>query len=210
MELHELESAWKTLDQRVAAQALDIERLREATIGGRLHRTLRRMTVGQVVQLAIGIVFAVMGGSYWTDHIDVPHLVAYGLGLHLYGILLLGSAVALLVRLAAVDYAKPVAEVQSQLLLLRRARIRTERILWIAGAIAWVPLMMMAVRAGLRLDVWAINPAYVLWNLAAGVAIAVAFALGMWLRPAWFARMAMDGPMREVEQQLAEIDALRA
>jgi hypothetical protein len=100
--------------------------------------------------------------------------------------------------------------VQSQLLLLRRARIRTERILWIAGAIAWVPLMMMAVRAGLRLDVWAINPAYVLWNLAAGVAIAVAFALGMWLRPAWFARMAMDGPMREVEQQLAEIDALRA
>ena len=32
MELHELESAWKTLDQRVAAQALDIERLREATM----------------------------------------------------------------------------------------------------------------------------------------------------------------------------------
>ena len=209
MELHELESAWKTLDQRVAAQALDIERLRDATIGGRLHRTLRRVTVGQVVQLAIGIVFAVAGGSYWTDHIDVPHLVAYGLGLHLYGILLLGSAVALLVRLAAVDYAKPVAEVQSQLLLLRRARIRTERVLWLMGAIAWVPMMMMGLYA-IGIDAFLHRPSWLWLNVAVGVGLAcVAGAVMAW-RPAWFASISMDGGLRDVERQIEEFEGLRA
>ncbi|UHQ19564.1 hypothetical protein LVB87_15465 [Lysobacter sp. KIS68-7] len=209
MELHELESAWKTLDQRVARQDEDLARLRVETRGLRSRWRLHLATLGQVVQIGIGLLFAVWGGGYWFDHLGTPHLVAYGLGVHLYGIALLGAAISLIVRLARVDYAAPVADVQQALLDLRRTRIVTERILWLMGAVAWVPLLMMALSA-IGFDVWLRSPAWVWMNLGVGVVLALVAALAMTLKPAWFARMSMDGALRDVERQLEEIRELRA
>ncbi len=202
MELHELQSAWKTLDARVARQAVELTQLR--TKG-----KLARASFGQWAQIAIGLLFAVWGGGYWFDHLGTPHLVAYGLAVHAYGIALLATAIVLLVRLARVDYALPVAEVQHRLLCLRRTRIRCERVLWIAGAVMWVPIMMMALR-GIHFDAWRVNPWFVLGNLGVGVVLAAAAAFVMWRRPAWFAKLAMDGPLADVERQLADLETLRA
>jgi hypothetical protein len=209
MELHELESAWKTLDAQVAQQDVAIKDLRRQNLGLRMRGKLMRASFGQWAQLAIGLLFAVWGGGYWFDHLGTPHLVAYGLAVHAYGIALLATAVVMLVHLAAVDYAQPVADVQQRLLTLRRTRIRSERVCWIVGAIVWVPIMMIGLRT-IGLDAWLVNPAWVLGNLAAAVAIAAAAAWVMWRKPAWFAKISMDGPLADVERQLADINALRA
>jgi hypothetical protein len=143
-----------------------------------------------------------------VDHLSAPHLVAYGMAVHAYGIALLATAIVLLAHLAVIDYALPVAEVQARLLRLRRTRIRTERVLWIAGALIWVPLLMLVARA-VGVDAWAINPNYVLGNLAVGLAIAAIVAWATWRKPAWFAKRAMDGALEEVDRQLADIESLR-
>ena len=209
MELHELESAWKTLDAQVAQQDVELRQLRRQNLGMRMRGKLMRASVGQWAQLAIGLLFALWGGGYWFDHLGTPHLVAYGLAVHAYGIALLATAVVMLLHLAAVDYAQPVADVQQRLLTLRRTRIRSERVCWIVGAVVWVPIMMIALRT-IGLDAWLANPGWVLGNLAAAVAIAAAAAWVMWRKPAWFAKMSMDGPLADVERQLADINALRA
>ena len=209
MELHELESAWKSLDARVAHQDIELGQLRKQHLGMRMRGKLMRASLGQWAQLAVGLLFAVWGGGYWFDHLGTPHLVAYGLAVHAYGIALIATAAVMLFHLAAVDYAQPVADVQQRLLTLRRTRIRSERVLWIVGALVWVPIMMIALRT-IGLDAWLANPAWVLGNLAAAVALAAAAAWVMWRKPAWFAKLSMDGPLADVERQLADINALRA
>jgi hypothetical protein len=208
MELQDLESAWKALDARVAQQDLELAQLRSQTLASRMRGKLARASLGQWAQVAIGVLFAIWGGGYWFDHLGTPHLVAYGLALHAYGIALLGTGIVLLVRMATIDYALPIAEVQSRLLVLRRDRIRSERVLWLFGAVMWVPIMMIGLRA-IGIDAWTGNPVWVLANLAVGVAIALVAAWVMHRRAAWFAKRSMDGPLADVERQLADIDALR-
>ena len=208
MDLHELESAWKSLDQRVARQDEELAQLRTQARGLRGRWRLHVATLGQVAQIAIGLLLAIWGGGFWVDHWGTPHLVAYGMAVHIYGIALLASAIVLILRMAAIDYGQPVADVQSRLLALRRARIVTERILWIFGAIAWVPMLMMGL-AAIGFDPFLHRPSWVWWNLAVGGVLAlVAGAVMVW-KPAWFASISMDGALREVDRQIAEFDSLR-
>ena len=209
MDLHELENAWKALDQRVARQDDDIARLRVENRGLRSRWRLHWATFGQAVQIAVGLLLALWGGGFWVDHRGTPHLVAYGLAVHVYGVALMASAIVLIVRLATIDYGQPVAEVQSRLLALRRTRIVTERILWVMGAIAWVPMMMMGLFA-IGIDAFAHRPSWFWLNLAFGIVLALAAAAVMVLKPAWFASISMDGALREVERQIEEFEGLRA
>ena len=112
-------------------------------------------------------------------------------------------------RLATIDYGLPVADVQSRLLALRRTRIRTERVLWLMGAIAWVPMMMMGLFA-FGFDAFAHRPSWFWLNLAVGVGLATTAGAVMAWKPAWFASVSMDGALRDVERQLAEFEGLRA
>lgn len=209
MDLHELESAWKALDDRVARQDDELTQLRVEARGLRARWRLHVATLGQVAQIAIGLLLAFWGGGFWVDHWGTPHLVAYGVAVHLYGVALMASAIVLIVRLATIDYGLPVAEVQSRLLALRRTRIRTERVLWLMGAIAWVPMMMMGLFA-FGFDAFAHRPSWFWLNLAVGVGLAATAGAVMAWKPAWFASVSMDGALRDVERQLAEFEALRA
>lgn len=208
MDLHELETAWKALDQRVARQDDELAQLRVEARGLRSRRRLHMATLGQVAQIAIGALLAAWGGGFWVDHWSTPHLVAYGLSVHVYGVALLASAIVLIVRMATIDYGKPVADVQSRLLALRRSRIVTERVLWVMGAIAWVPMMMMALFA-IGMDVFVHRPAWLWLNVAAGLVLALAAGAVMAWKPAWFASISMDGALRDVDRQLEEFEHLR-
>ena len=209
MDLHELESAWKTLDTRVARQDEELTQLRNEAKSLRSRWRLHLATAGQVAQIAIGLLLAFWGGGFWSDHWGTPHLVAYGVAVHVYGIALMASAIVLILRLATIDYGKPVADVQMRLLALRRARIRTERVLWLIGAIAWVPMMMMGVFA-FGFDAFVHRPSWFWLNLAVGVGLAAIAGAVMAWKPKWFASISMDGGLRDVERQIEEFEGLRA
>lgn len=204
MELDELKIAWSELGRRVEQQDLQVAELRRHNAVHGLRARLRLVTAGQVVQVLIGLLLAVWGGGTWVDHLGSWHLFACGLALHLYGIALIASATLLLTRVAAIDYARPVADIQHAILRLRRARIRTERILLAIGGVIWVPIMLLLLHE-VGFDAWLASPANVLANLGAGLLISIVLLWVFARYPAWFERTAQGRHFAALEQDLADL-----
>jgi hypothetical protein len=208
MEMHELEQAWSALDARVGEQNALLRRLETGRTMDKVRSRMRLASVGQIVQLVIGLLIVLWAGGYWWDHLGGPaHVVVYGIGLHIYGLALLIAAAVQLARVATIDYRKPVMVVQKQLLGLRRVRVQSERVLLMIGFIAWVPLLFVVLRS-FGMDVWLTRPAVVLWNLGAGVLMAAGVALLMRRFPGSFERDAAGASLREAEAELAELGEL--
>jgi hypothetical protein len=204
MEMDELEQAWARLDARLGHQDALLQQIRRLRGVDAVRSRLRLVSVGQLVQLAIGVAIVLWAGGYWYAHLGQAHLVVYGVALHLYGIALLVVSALQLVQLARVDYRQPVLELQGRLLRLRRLRSRSERVLLMAGMIAWVPLVFVGL-AAIGKDVWLTRPGVVWSNLAVGVVLAL---LVDWLvrrYPATFDRDAAGRSLREAEAALAEL-----
>ena len=204
IEMTELQQAWRGMEQRLASQELELTRMRERRTLDSARARLRLTSAGLWVQLAVGVLVVLWAGGYWFDHLGDTHLVVYGIGVHLWGIGLLGASALQLTRLAQVDYRAPVLEVQRRMLALRRSRVASERALLIAGSVGWVPVVFIAL-ASIGMDVWRRSPEVVLWNLVAGVGIAVLVA---WLTHRFrdaFERDAMGRGLREAEAELSEL-----
>lgn len=204
IEIHELEQAWSGLDEHLSEQGRRLDQLHQRRGLEAVRARLRWVSAGLIVQLLVGVLIALWAGGYWFDHLDQPHLVVYGVVIHLYGIGLLGAAVIQLTRLSRIDYYGPVLQVQRQLQALRRLRIDSECGLMLAGFVVWVPLMFVALRV-FGVDVWLQRPDVVLWNLGAGVALVPVIAWLMHRFQRGFERDAVGRSLREAE---AELDAL--
>ncbi len=203
--MHELEQAWGGLDARLSQQDVLLRRIDTYRAMDNVRSRLRGVTIGQLVQLAVGLLIVFWAGGYWWDHLGGPtHVVVYGIGLHIYGLALLIAAAVQLARVATIDYRKPVMVVQKQLLGLRRVRVQSERILLVLGFIAWVPLLFIVMRK-FGMDLWVTRPAVVLWNLGAGVVMAGVVAVLMQRFRGTFEKDAAGASLREAEAELAEL-----
>ncbi|BCT92915.1 hypothetical protein LYSHEL_19380 [Lysobacter helvus] len=203
MELQDLQAAWQSATQKLETQTLRLAELEGHALRHRVHGRLGLVSLGQWIELAVGIAIAVWAGGYWFDHLGTPHLVAYGVAVHLYGIALIAMATTQLVKLAAIDWTQPVAQVHARVLDVRRQRIRGERVLLLVGAIAWAPLLFIGLNA-IGLDVWRYQPMYVLANLAFGAVLAIAAAWAMRRWPSWLETSAVGGRLQQVERELRD------
>jgi hypothetical protein len=169
MELDELKSAWSRLDRRLERQDALLARLVLDRRLDRVRSHLRPLVVGQLLQIAFGVAFVVLGAGFWTRHRDTPHLLLAGLGLHLYGVVAIvlgGVTVALIAR---IDYAAPVLAIQKQLARLRAFYLRNAVLAGLAWWVLWVPLLMVGLLDLFAADVYANAPSVVVGGLASGV-----------------------------------------
>lgn len=207
MELEEMKIAWSELGRRLDQRDVQVAELRyrHSVLG--LQSRLRLMTRGHLIQLAIGLLLTFWGGSTWPDHWGKWHIVAYGIALHLYGLVLIWTAAVQLRRVMAIDYSGSVATIQAGIVRLKRSRLRTERILTVIGGMAWVPaLFLLLYYAGL--DVWMSKPGVVIANLTLGVAASAALLWSSWRHPEWFERTAQHRHLAEIERELFELGGL--
>lgn len=204
MEMHELEQAWGAVDARLSQQELILRRMETGRGMDSLRSRLRLVSTWQVVELLIGVAIVLWAGGYWWDHLDQPHVALYGIGIHLFGLALIITSARQLYRLTVIDYRQPVVAVQSQLLALRRMRAQGERVLLVVGFVAWVPFLFLVLRR-FGMDVWLTRPDVVLWNLGAGVLMAVVAALLMRRYPGAFEKDATGRRLREIEAELADL-----
>lgn len=181
-ELDDLKSTWQTLNRNLERQhALAFHQFRESKLG-RFRSGFRPLVFGQIAQLLCGVALAVIGGSFWVDHLDAAHLMIYGISLHAYGIMMIVFAARDLFIIRHFDYAAPVLTLQKQIAELRRWHLRTGFWFGITGCFIWIPLMLM-IFYGLGADVWTRNPSVVGWFLvSAVVSVAVLFAIVFWSR----------------------------
>ena len=207
MEMHELEQAWGAVDARLSQQEVILRRMETSRGMDSLRSRLRQVSAWQVVELLIGVAIVLWAGGYWWDHLDQPHVALYGIGIHLFGLALIITSARQLYRLTVIDYRQPVVAVQSQLLALRRMRAQGERVLLVVGFVAWVPFLFLVLRR-FGMDVWLTRPDVVLWNLGAGVLMAVVAALLMRRYPDSFGKDATGRSLRQAEAELAELAGL--
>ncbi|MGI8955773.1 MAG: hypothetical protein ACR2II_02520 [Chthoniobacterales bacterium] len=176
-ELDDLKSTWQTLNRNLERQhALAFHQFRENKLT-RFRSGFRLLVTGQIIQIICGGLLALLGGSFWVDHLGVAHLMIYGISLHLYGVMMIIFAARDLYTIRQFDYAEPVLTLQKQLAELRRWRLRAGLWFGITGCFIWIPIILMIFYC-LGADVWKRNPEVVGWFfLSALICLAFVYAL---------------------------------
>jgi hypothetical protein len=181
-ELDDLKAAWQTLNRNLERQnALALDQFRERKLS-RFRSGFRPLIVGQIIQLVAGVLLAVFSGTFWVDHIGVPHLMFYGVSLHLYGIMLIVFAARDLFLVSRLDYAAPVLALQKQITNLRTWHVQAAVWFGVASCFIWIPLLLV-VFYKLGADVWLRSPDVVGWFVLSGVGcIGIFYAIIFWSR----------------------------
>jgi hypothetical protein len=182
IELDDLKIAWQTLNRNLERQhALALHQFKETKLT-RFRSGLRPLVAGQIIQLIAGALMSVLSARFWLNHLGAVHLMACGLLLHAYGIMLILFAARDLALIHRVDYAAPVVAIQKQLARLRAWRIRAAVWFGVTGCFIWIPLMLVIFHA-LGADVWVKNPHVIYWFLVSSfVSVAVLCAIVYWSR----------------------------
>ena len=211
-ELDDLKAAWQMLDRNLERQnALALHQFKESKLA-RFRSGFRPLIVGQIIQLIAGVLLAVFAGSFWVDHVGVPHLMFYGISLHLYGIMFIVFAARDLFLISRLDYAAPVLVLQKQIANLRAWHVRAAVWFGVAGCFIWIPLMLV-IFYKLGADVWARNPDVVGWFvLSSFVCLGIFYGIIFWSRRPGrekFARnLANSSAGRSVKRAQAMLDEI--
>lgn len=143
MELDDFKLAWNTLDRRLERQAaIDLQLLRDARVD-RARRGLRPLAWGQALQMLIGAAGMLVFAPYWVEHRHEPALLVCGLVLHAYCLALVIVGAIVEARIAAIDYASPVLDIQRRLLALRRAYVIGGMLVGLPWWFIYVPLLIV-------------------------------------------------------------------
>lgn len=180
MELDDFKQAWQTLDRRLEQH--NALHLRIYT-DGKLDKTrsgLRPLFWEQLAQIVAGALLTLMAGSFWVDHRAVFHLLASGVIVHVYGVLIIILGAHTMALIKQIDYAAPVLDIQKQLAQLRSFYIRGGMFAGLSWWVLWVPFLI--VLAGLGGD--AKGQSWLLSFLYISTGIGVAGLLATW----WFHR----------------------
>lgn len=181
MELDDLKPALQAIDQRTAV-ALNA-RLATLGLAEKATSRLRPLKFWLVVQMLAGVVLTFAFASYWMQRLDHPALLASGIVLHAYSVLMIAFGAAELAMVRGVDYAEPVVAIQKRVAKLRAWRIRTQAWLGFPHWILWIPLTLIAFDVLFGVDLYAHAPEVVAWFFAVGIAgLAATVAFMRWAR----------------------------
>jgi hypothetical protein len=212
MELEELKGAWQALERKLDRQhALELHDFRTGRLAS-ARTGLWPLVAGQVVQVLAGVGLMATFAPYWVHHWGAWHLVAYGVSLHVYGLMLAMFGGRDLVHIARIDYAAPVLDIQKRLAQLRAQRLQAVPWFAYAGCFVWIPAVL-AMFQWLGADVFVHKPAVVGWFVASGfVAAAVTWIVIAWIRWPRHARLRKaldaDAAGRGVTRAQAALDEI--
>lgn len=150
--------------QEMAARLLVLRR----ELMSRIENSLRPLFWGQIIQMLIGIGFIAWGVSFWAPNRHIPHRLAAGISLHVYGVLLVISAALVCTKIKRFDYSKPIDAVRTQLDRVRSTYIRTGSSVGLIWWVLWIP-------AFIALGIDAIALPVVFWG-SLGIGVAGIFA----------------------------------
>lgn len=167
-ELDDLKSTWQTLNRNLERQnALSFHEFKERK-QTRLRSAFRPLVTGQVIQIIAGALLALIGGSFWVDHLGVAPLMISGIFLHLYGIMFIILAARDLYLIQKLDYAAPVLVLQKQLAALRTWHLRAAAWNGFLGSVVWLPVMIIILHS-LGAKRWIDNQSTLLWLVLSAI-----------------------------------------
>jgi hypothetical protein len=178
MELDDLKTAWRELDRRLDDhRALNLRVLRELKLD-KTRSALRRLAAGPLAELFLNAFGALLVGSFLANHLTTARYAIPALVLQAAVLLLLAADLRQLVRIARIDWAAPVVQIQRDLAALRAERIRTTQVTFLAAPLLWTPFVIVAAQGLLGFDLYLLGSAVIAANLAFGLAV---IPLGLWI-----------------------------
>jgi membrane-associated phospholipid phosphatase len=212
MEIDDLKTAWEVMNARAERQlTLQVHAYR-GHMFDRVQGSLGRIVRGQIAQLIIGAIVAVLGASFWVEHREVLHLLVPGLMIHAYGIGMIIFAARTLYLVNSIDYAAPVVAIQKRLAALRGFYGIGAATLGVSWWFLWIAFLVVLMAAA-GVDLWKHAPSVVVIGSAIGV-VGTAATLGLYRRSqqpgaSILARVVGDSlaprSLRRAQSELAEI-----
>jgi len=105
----------------------------------RVKDSLRPLFRAQLLQILIGVALIALGARCWAPNTHVPHRLVSGVILHVYGVLLLIAAAAVVARIKRIDYSKPVDAVRNRLDSVRSLYLRVGPLAGFPWWLMWIP-----------------------------------------------------------------------
>ena len=201
MELETARSAWQGEGERLEAGLRLSERLVRAVTSDRVETALRRLSRLLWVELAMNLLAVSLLGYFIGANLAAPRYFVPALFLDLGAIALVAVAVRQLVALRSVDPAQPVAGVQARLAALKVERVRAGTATLIAAPLAWVPLLIVSLRAVFGIDTYSVfSGAWLVANVIFGLSV---IAVAVWAARRWPGRIERAPWLRSLSDHLA-------
>lgn len=216
MELDDLKQAWQSLDRQLQQQnALQLQQYRESKLHN-VTASLRPLFWGQLVQMAFGVGFVLLGAWMWRIGYGVAlPLFITGIISHVYGVATIIASGVMLGHIAKVDASQPVVEVQHRLLRMRKAYLISGMVVGLPWWVLWVvPLFAIAALQAMKTGGGASDIPLWLWLCLAGgtTGLIGTLAFHRWLhrpgRETLAKRMddsAAGGSLRKAQAKLDEL-----
>jgi hypothetical protein len=183
-DLDEMKEVWTAHDEKLDQSIrLNRELLKIATLS-KARSATQRMGWALGLEAVVWLVIIVSLGSFIARHVAVVTLLLCAAALDVYAIGMLAATIRQIVALRQIDYSRPVTAIQKQLAMLRVLRIRITQRALLGGTVVWAPLLIVAAKAFLGLDM--VNGLWLWANVAFGVCL-IPFAL--WLSKTFGERM---------------------
>ncbi len=207
MELEQLKATWNRLELRLdGAEALALQAWREPR-QHRVQRELRRFGFYQAAWLLLWIGVVVFAAGFWIDHRNVPHLLAAGLVVHLYGIAAIWVTATRALLVARLHATAAVLQQLRRLAQLRRFTAISEVALGLPWWCLWLLALQLGMMALLGVDLYAAAPHWFQATLAFGV---VAMVASLLLARRWAAHPPRQRWLRGMIDNLSGCNLARA
>ena len=122
--------------QELAARLL----LTRRELMDRIRVSLRPLFKGQLLQIFFGVILIIVGVQLWARNTGVPHRLALGIILHIYGISVMAAGIAVCTRIRRIDYSQPVQEIGRRLRALCDVYLYFGSVVGFPWWLMWIPV----------------------------------------------------------------------
>jgi len=173
MELDDLKAAWQRLDRRVQALSLINQRLMADTAVRKARWRLAPLMAGAVINVLVGIFFAVVSGTVWSTHLESPPVLTVGIAMNVLGVVFIVNGVGRLALAGRIVFTRPVLEIQRTLALLQRWEAWSFHAAWVACCLLPLAILIAFAIATTGERSWERAPGYLLTHLLVWLTVAV-------------------------------------
>ena len=156
-------------EQELAGRLLLTRRQLLDRVAGALQPLFR----WQLVQILFGVTLIPLGALCWTQNIQIPHRLASGIILHVYGVLVIAQGALVCTRIRRIDYSKPIEEIRTRLDSLQSGYLRSGVLIGFIWWFMWIPACV-----ALGFDVVVLNRNSLIPSLVVGI---IGFVVSVWL-----------------------------
>src|ERR1700730_5079346 len=156
MELEDLRHAWDAHGRRADDTSHLNRQVVHSVITPKTETAMKPLSRLLWIELVVNAGAAVWLGSFLADNVTVARYALPAAALDILVIALLIAGGRQLVAISRVDYGQPVFVIQRRIESLRAERIRATMATLIVAPLAWVPLLIVALKGLVGVDAYAI------------------------------------------------------